>query len=160
MACERIYIKTHTTESRPENILLQERPCIFQPGNFTGCGSEGVKQLQTAQNAAAKTVTKLQDYWSPHYSHYFFSELHWLPVPNESIVSVHLPQCVYACKCMETLVSTALTSFIFRPLLPFSDQHLDGLLDVFGTRDSKQRSDTVVRLVLMIIIINNNNDHF
>ena len=22
---------------------LQPRPCIFQPGNFTGCGSEGVK---------------------------------------------------------------------------------------------------------------------
>ena len=22
---------------------LKARPCIFQPGNFTGCGSEGVK---------------------------------------------------------------------------------------------------------------------
>ena len=22
---------------------LKARPCVFQPGNFTGCGSEGVK---------------------------------------------------------------------------------------------------------------------
>ena len=28
----------------PENILFAGvRPCIFQPGNFTGWGSEGVK---------------------------------------------------------------------------------------------------------------------
>ena len=29
---------------------LQARPCLFQPGNFTGCGSEGV-------NNVAETLT-------------------------------------------------------------------------------------------------------
>ena len=48
LACERIFIKTHSTEKRfvirPENILFFEAlPCIFQTGNFTRWGSEGVK---------------------------------------------------------------------------------------------------------------------
>ena len=48
LACERIFIKTHSTESRsvvgPEPI--QARPCIFQPGNFTGWGNEEVNALR------------------------------------------------------------------------------------------------------------------
>ena len=48
LACERILIETYSIESRraigPENILFTVRPCIFQPGNFTGWGSEGVKK--------------------------------------------------------------------------------------------------------------------
>ena len=48
LACERIFIQTRSTESRcvkgSENIYsLQAHPCIFQPENFTGWGSEGVK---------------------------------------------------------------------------------------------------------------------
>ena len=46
-ACERIFIRTQSIESRcvtgPENIRLQARPCIIQHGNSTGWGSEGVK---------------------------------------------------------------------------------------------------------------------
>ena len=52
LAYERIFIKTRSVESRcvigPENILLQARPCIFQPGNFTDWGSEEVNHLQTS----------------------------------------------------------------------------------------------------------------
>ena len=29
----------------PEIYCLEARPCIFQPGNFTGWGSEGVKPV-------------------------------------------------------------------------------------------------------------------
>ena len=47
LASERIFIKTHCTDSgcvtELKMLCLQARPCIFQPGNFTGCGSEGVK---------------------------------------------------------------------------------------------------------------------
>ena len=46
LACEQAFIKTCNTESRyatgPQKIL---RACTFQPGNFTGCGREGVKPL-------------------------------------------------------------------------------------------------------------------
>ena len=46
MLLERIFIKRHTIESRLledwKIYCLQASRCIFQPGNFTGCGSEGV----------------------------------------------------------------------------------------------------------------------
>ena len=48
LACERIFIKTHSIKNRcvigPENMqCLQVRPpCSFTPVNFTGWGSEGV----------------------------------------------------------------------------------------------------------------------
>ena len=48
LARERTFIKTHSIESRwvigPENITVCGclDPYIFQPGNFTGLGSEGV----------------------------------------------------------------------------------------------------------------------
>ena len=46
--CERSFIKMHSTKSRcvigMENIVCtRTHPCIFEPGNFTGWGSEGVK---------------------------------------------------------------------------------------------------------------------
>ena len=45
-ACQMIFIQTHCTESGcdigPEIHCLQARPCIFQAGNCTGRGSEGV----------------------------------------------------------------------------------------------------------------------
>ena len=47
LACERTFITVHSIESRcyrsEKYSVLQARPCMFQPGNFTGCGSEGVK---------------------------------------------------------------------------------------------------------------------
>ena len=55
LACERMFIKTHSTESRcvigPEN--MQARPCSFQQGNFTGSGSEGVNNRLKKKKAAA-----------------------------------------------------------------------------------------------------------
>ena len=50
LACERIFIKTHTIESRCD--MEPETPPTpvagisvhFQPGNVTDCGSEGVKR--------------------------------------------------------------------------------------------------------------------
>ena len=46
-AIERIFIKMHTIESRLlqawKTYCLQVHPFIFQPGNFTGWGSERVK---------------------------------------------------------------------------------------------------------------------
>ena len=40
---KRIALKIDVLEDR--NIYcLWARPCVFQPGNFTGMGSEGVKQ--------------------------------------------------------------------------------------------------------------------
>ena len=48
--------KTHISESRcdigPEIYCLQARPCIFQPGNFTGWDSEGVSLYETKPIAA------------------------------------------------------------------------------------------------------------
>ena len=47
-ACEGTSITTHGVESGcvigPESIRFLCTPCIFQPGNFTGWGSEGVKR--------------------------------------------------------------------------------------------------------------------
>ena len=47
LALERIFTKTHHTERRcyrtGKYTVFEVRPCIFQPGNFTGWGSEGVK---------------------------------------------------------------------------------------------------------------------
>ena len=47
MVCERIFIKTHSIESRcdiePENRLFAGMSVHFEPGNFTGWGSERVK---------------------------------------------------------------------------------------------------------------------
>ena len=45
--CERIFTNTHSTESRcviqnKTKLRLQAHLCIFQPGNCTGLGSEGV----------------------------------------------------------------------------------------------------------------------
>ena len=50
MACERIFIKTHSIESgcviynykTGKYTLFEAHPYIFQPKNFTGWGSEGV----------------------------------------------------------------------------------------------------------------------
>jgi len=47
LACERIFIKTYSIESRYviglETILFVRASMhLFQPGNFTGSGSEGV----------------------------------------------------------------------------------------------------------------------
>ena len=43
----------HITESRLlldwKIFSLRVHPCIFQPGNFTGWGSEGVKQVMVQQ---------------------------------------------------------------------------------------------------------------
>ena len=45
LVCERIFIKTHSIESRwvkgPETILFKVHLCIFQPGGFAGWGSGG-----------------------------------------------------------------------------------------------------------------------
>ena len=35
---------------------LQARPCIFQPGNFTGFGSEGVKANRLAADVENRSV--------------------------------------------------------------------------------------------------------
>ena len=47
LALERIFIKIHRTERRcyrtGKYTVFVVHPCIFQPGNFTGWGSEGVK---------------------------------------------------------------------------------------------------------------------
>ena len=47
-AREKISIKIRSIESRfvigPSNIPFADM-CTFQPGNFTGCGSEGVKHF-------------------------------------------------------------------------------------------------------------------
>ena len=47
-----IFIETYSTESRcvigAENIRLQAHQCIFQPGQFIGCGSKEVNM--TTQN--------------------------------------------------------------------------------------------------------------
>ena len=49
LACERIFIKTYSTESRcdiePENRLFAGMAVHFQPGNVTGWGSEGVNNV-------------------------------------------------------------------------------------------------------------------
>ena len=48
-ACERIFIKTHRTESRcdiePETTLFVGMSVHFQPENLTGWSSEGVNVL-------------------------------------------------------------------------------------------------------------------
>ena len=38
-----IALKADVLQDREINCL-QARPCIFRPGKFTGCGSEGVKR--------------------------------------------------------------------------------------------------------------------
>ena len=46
LACERTFIITYITikvdVTEGKRYCLQTRPCIFQTGNFVGCGSEGV----------------------------------------------------------------------------------------------------------------------
>ena len=55
LACERTFIKAHSIESRctigPENVLFVGTPCIFQRGNLTGWGSEGLKPSQATIKA-------------------------------------------------------------------------------------------------------------
>ena len=48
LACEKIFmkmiaLKVDMLQDR-KIYYLRARPCIFQPGNFTGGGSEGVKR--------------------------------------------------------------------------------------------------------------------
>ena len=53
LACERIFIKTQSIESRcdiePENKLFAVMSVHFQPGDFTDWDSEGVKQKKLKQ---------------------------------------------------------------------------------------------------------------
>ena len=51
VVCKRISVKKRRIGNRcystgKYTVCLQARPCIIQPGNFTGCGSEGVKHTQ------------------------------------------------------------------------------------------------------------------
>ena len=50
-ACEKVFITMPSTESEffigPLSILVAGvYVCTFQPGNFTGCGSEGVNKTE------------------------------------------------------------------------------------------------------------------
>ena len=74
LACERIFIKTYNIESRcviePENILFGGMSVNFQPGTFTGQGSEGVKsslacKVQTGVISVAQQIVE-QQIWTPH----------------------------------------------------------------------------------------------
>ena len=57
-------IKTHSIESRcvigSENILFAGSSCIFQPGHFTGWGSEGVNRSNLQPIAV---VSALAEHW-------------------------------------------------------------------------------------------------
>ena len=68
-ACERIFIKTQSIESRcvigPENTRLQARPCIIQPGNSADWGSERVnyavcKHIVTALSRSVVALIRLE----------------------------------------------------------------------------------------------------
>ena len=50
-------METYSTESHFDTeaekmVCLKGRPCIFQPGNFTGWGSDGVKHHRAAATVA------------------------------------------------------------------------------------------------------------
>ena len=57
-ACEQILIKMHSIKSRlsqdRKTRCLQARPCSFQPGHFTGWGSERVNGAIVVIVAAEK----------------------------------------------------------------------------------------------------------
>ena len=95
-AGERIFIKTHSTESRfvmgPGNLLLIVIMCTFQPRNFTGWASEGLKKKKTLHS----TILSNKPAWRfPPYAHKMpFKPLsqskdkHVLGFFNDSTVSI------------------------------------------------------------------------
>ena len=70
-ACERVFITTHSIDSRCvtglKRYCLQARLCSFQPGNFTGWGIEGVNQQQTG--CACQVHTFEEQHRSPPFGH-------------------------------------------------------------------------------------------
>ena len=52
---ERIALKVDVLKDRKLDCLQARRPCVFQPGNFTGWGSGGVKD-QELRNSFCEPV--------------------------------------------------------------------------------------------------------
>ena len=112
-------IKMHSVESRlviePSNVLFGSLyVCTFQPGNFTGWGSEGVNVdrpcvLLMFPGHGSRKVSEGANMLPNFHPTLPLVDLHWLPVERKI-------ECKISRICYNVITSTA-------PLYYFSDLH-------------------------------------
>ena len=65
---------------------MRAHPCIFQPGNFAGCGSEGVNVLSTAEPGQLRRIKiKMQMHISKPFSHRTLSKVIFKSKPYANV---------------------------------------------------------------------------